>query len=296
VSGKRGQGPADNPWVRQTASEEAPTELQGQELPPSPWTQEVPPPPWAQQPADGAGEGPPAPGPTGPGTGEPTGWGQQISPPSLRRPAPEPQRRIPPVLLPIAGAVALVVVVGIVLAIVLSGGDEPAVQPTPTPTPGPTTPPATSYSPPPNAIQVGGGVSVVPAQGWTLYAAEKQGKQLVVPAPGGDYRAWFWVRQKRNLSAKDYVIRIAEGEITRGRLPRMSTTRNVPCPRDVLVECSAITYSYEVGEGGRLEGYVEAYRRKDGMVTAIDFITRPDFSRKAYADAQVMKKSVIDSM
>lgn len=295
---KRGQGPADNPWVRQSASDAPAESEESDELPPSPWSQEVPPPPWEQQPPE-SGPGPGTGEPTGWGQqppGEPTGWGQQISAPSLRRPPPEPKRRIPPALYPVAGAVALLVAVGIVLAIVLSGGDKPTGNPPPSTSPAPTTPPASSYSPPPNAVQVGGGVSVVPVQGWTIFKAETKGKQLVVPSAGGGFRAWFWVRQKENISAKDYVVRIVEGEITRGKLPRMSTTQTLPCPRDVLTECSAISYSMEVDGGGRLQGYVEAYRRKDGLTTAIDFITRPDFITKAYADAQVMKKSVIDSM
>ena len=41
---------------------------------------------------------------------------------------------------------------------------------------------------------------------------------------------------------------------------------------------------------------MEAYRRKDGVVTALDFRTSPDFATKAETDVAPMKKSVIDSL
>ncbi len=39
------------------------------------------------------------------------------------------------------------------------------------------------------------------------------------------------------------------------------------------MECVAISYT-STSKGVKVQGWVEAYRRKDGVVTAIDFRTR----------------------
>ena len=201
-------------------------------------------------------------------------------------------------VLPIVAAVALLVVVGVVLMIALGGGGEPETTSTPSPTPSSVPPPPTpTYSAPPNAIQVGSGVSVVPAQGWTLLAAQKEGKQLLANGPkGSGLRAYFWVRQKEHPSAADYAVRIVEGEVQQGRYPKMSATKKVACPRPNLVECVAITYTMTGANKNQVLGSVEVFRRDDGVATAIDRQTRPDFAQKADADAEAMKKSVIDSL
>ncbi len=213
----------------------------------------------------------------------------------MRRPEPvKPKPRIPPLLIPIAAGIAVVALVAVAL-VLLTGGDDSAK-----PTPGPstpvlvTTPPPSTYSPPPNAIAVGGGVSVVPVDGWSVLATETEGKQLVTYAPNREPRAFFWVRQKQNVSAQEYTLRIVEGE-TKGEVAQLGNVRNLACPRDVLVECVAITYT-STAKGVKVQGFVEAYRRKDGLVTALDFRTRGDFAQKAGADAATMKKSVIDSL
>jgi hypothetical protein len=289
VTGKRDKGSGSiNPWVDKAGPEEAaaPTEP---ELPPSPWDLEVPPPPspWSDANAPG------------PATQTSSSWGDKVGPPSLRRPPPEKKKpRIPPLLIPIGAGLIVVVLVAVAL-VLLSGGDDTA-DPTPTPSPTPTaSTPTTSYTPPANAIQVGYGVSVVPVQGWSVLEKETRGKELVTYAPDGDPRSFFWVRQKENVTAQAYLLAIVEGE-TEHEIAQLGNTRNLPCPKDVLEECVAMSYTSTTKDKNGLEvkvqGFVEVYRRKDKVVTALDFRTRIDFAQKAEADAELMKKSVIDSL
>ncbi|TCO23302.1 hypothetical protein EV652_109127 [Kribbella steppae] len=291
MTGKRDKGAgAGNPWVNQPGPDNddaaAPQEA---ELPPSPWNQEVAPPPspWTD-----------TPGP-GPATETSSAWGEKVGAPSLRRPPPEKKSpRIPPLLLPIGAGLIVVVLVAVAL-VLLSGGDDTA-EPPPTQSPAPTaSTPVTSYVPPANALQVGFGVSVVPVEGWSLLEKEKQGKELVTYAPNGEARAFFWVRQKQNVTAQAYLLAIVEGE-TENEIAQLGNTRNLPCPKDVLEECVAISYTSTAkdknGQDVKVQGYVEVYRRKDNVATALDFRTRVDFAQKAEADAETMKKSVLDSL
>jgi len=289
VTGKRDKGSkSSNPWVDQAGPEEeaAPTEP---ERPPSPWDLEVlpPPSPWTDANAQG------------PATQTNSAWGDNVGPPSLRRPPPEKKKpRIPPLLIPIGAGLIVVALVAVAL-VLLSGGDDSA-EPTPTPSPTPTaSTPTTSYTPPANAIQVGSGVSVVPVEGWSVLEKETRGKELVTYAPNGDARAFFWVRQKQNVTAQAYLLAIIEGE-TENEIAQLGNTRNLPCPKDVLEECVAMSYTSTTKDKNGLEvkvqGYVEVYRRKDKVVTALDFRTRIDFAQKAGADAESMKKSVVDSL
>ncbi|GAB3820917.1 hypothetical protein [Kribbella italica] len=321
----------DNPWVRKTGPDDdgddgaAPEE----ELPPSPWSLEVPPrpSPWT----DPAGPAAPANGgwgrastdqPTapdrpatpdsgtaaaggwgktdesaaGPGAGSgatetSSSWGDKVGSPSLRRPEPVKKKPpVPPLLLPIAGGLAVVLLVAVAL-VVLTGGDDKAKTPTPTVT----TPPASTYTPPANAIAVDHGVSIVPANGWSLLATETQGKQLVTYAPNREPLAFLWVRQKLNVSANTYLLGIVEGE-TENENTQLGDVRNLPCPKDVLVECVAITYTSTTAKSGKVQGSVEVYRRKDGVVTALDFRSSATYAAKAESEAAPMKQSVIDSL
>jgi len=293
-----------NPWIKPSPDEGAEQAATESQLPPSPWSQEVPPPPTPPWEASGV------PSPVGTPTaadgtrtgGDPVretsaAWGETVSPPSLRRPAPAPKRRkVPPLLLPIGAAIAMVALLAIGFSQLTGRDDDTPDQPpvvVPTPAPSTHTPPST-YTPPTNALAVGYGVSVVPRQGWSVLAKETQGRQLVTYGPNGDPRAFFWVRQREKVSAKEYLLRIVEGE-TAGETTQLGNERNLPCPRDVLVECRAIDY-VSVTKGVKVQGFVETYRRKDGVVTGIDFRTRADSAPRAVADAQVMKKSVIDSL
>jgi hypothetical protein len=296
VTGKRdkGSGPG-NPWVNEPGPDNdaaAPTEP---ELPPSPWDLPVPPPPspWT----DNAGPGP-GPG-SGPATETSSAWGEKVGAPSWRRPPPAKKGpRIPPLLIPICAGLIVVALVAVAL-VLLSGGDDTAEDP---PTQPPSTlvsTPVTSYAPPANAIQVGFGVSVVPVEGWSVLAKETQGKELVTYAPNGEPRSFFWVRQKQNVTAQAYLLAIVEGE-TENEIAQLGNTRNLPCPKDVLEECVAISYTStakdKTGLDVKVQGYVEVYRRKDNVATALDFRTRVDFAQKAEADAETMKKSVLDSL
>jgi hypothetical protein len=290
MNGKKGTG-SDNPWIKPQPEDEPDESGSENQLPPSPWTQEVPQPPspWT---TPGVPSGPSFGG--GPASDTTAAWGDRVSAPSLRRPAPEPKRRkLPPLLIPIAAGVAVVALLAVAL-VLLTGGDDTADPPPTSPTVPVTTPAPSTYSPPPNAIAVGFGVSVVPVDGWKVLAKETQGKQLISYAPNDDPRAFFWVRQKENLTANTYLLRIVEGE-TEGEVAQLGNVRKLACPRDVLVECVAISYT-STAKAGPVKGFVEAYRRKDGVVTAIDFRSRTDFTQKAEPDAETMKKSVIDSL
>jgi hypothetical protein len=269
VNGKRDKGP-DNPWVRKADPDEEKGAAPEPALPPSPWSLDVPP-------------RPAPPGETGS--------------PSLRRPMPVKKGpKVPPLLIPIVAGIAVVALVAVGL-IVLTGGDDTA-GPKPTPSSpvsvSTTAPPASEYTPPANALPVAFGVTVVPVAGWSVLARETQGKQLVTYAPNGEPRAFFWVRQKENVGAKNYMLAIVEGE-TQNEIAQLGNPRNLICPGDVLVECIAITYT-STSKGVKVQGFVEAYRRKDGVTTAIDFRTRVDYAPKAEADAALMKASVVDSI
>jgi hypothetical protein len=196
VNGKRDKGSGvGKPWVNEPGPDDDAAASQAPEPPPSPWNLEVPPPPG--DPGSGTG-----PGAGGPATETSSAWGEKVGPPSLRRPPPEKKKasRIPPLLIPIGAGLIVVVLVAVAL-VLLSGGDETAEDP-PAQSPSPTvSTPVTSYTPPANAIQVGFGVSVVPVEGWSLLEKEKQGKELVTYAPNGEARAFFWVRQKQNVTA-----------------------------------------------------------------------------------------------
>ncbi|TCC05212.1 hypothetical protein [Kribbella soli] len=307
MSGKRDKGTGGNPWVNQTGPDPDETDEPEDQLPPSPWDLEVAPPPspWG----DGGAPGPgPGPGPgsgsgSGPATQTSSAWGDKVGPPSMRRPPAEKTKRfsVPPLLIPIGAGLLVVALVAVVL-VALSGGDkkaDPGQSPSP-PAGTPTAPtaPASSYQPPPNALPVGFGVSLVPVQGWKLVTKETQGKEVATYAPNGEPRAFFWVRQKQNVTANAYLLGIVEGE-TENEVAQLGNVRNLPCPKDVLVECIAIDYTSTAkvnGEDVQVKGSVEVYRRKDNVVTALDFRTRVDFAAKAEADAAIMKKSVIDSL
>ncbi|MFF0268717.1 hypothetical protein [Kribbella sp. NPDC004536] len=298
MSGKRDKGTGGNPWVNQPGPD--PDDEPEEQLPPSPWNLEVQPPPapWGGSAAPGNGPGGPG---SGPATETSSAWGDKVGPPSLRRPPPEKKKgfQLPPLMIPIGAGLLVVAIVAVVL-VALSGGDDKTAQnPPSTPASTPAAP-KTSYQPPPNAIQVGFGVSLVPAPGWTLYTKEKAGKQVAIYPPNttADARAFFWVRQKRDVTANAYLLGIVEGE-TEEEITQLGAVRNLPCPKDVLVECVAIDYTSTFTKNGveaKVKGSIEAYRRKDGVVTALDFRTNADFAPKAEADAATMKKSVIDSM
>ncbi len=293
MTGKRDKGAGGgNPWVNEPGPDNGDAAAPKEPEPPvSPWDLEVAPPPspWTDTAESGAG----------PATETSSAWGEKVGPPSLRRPPPEKKSpRIPPLLLPIGAGLIVVVLVAVAL-VLLSGGDGTAEQP-PAQSPAPTvSTPVTSYAPPANAIPVGFGVSVVPVGGWSLLEKETQGKELVTYAPNGEPRAFFWVRQKQNVTAQAYLLAIVEGE-TENEIAQLGNTRNLPCPKDVLEECVAISYTSTAkdknGLDVKVQGYVEVYRRKDNVATALDFRTRVDFAQKAEADAETMKKSVLDSL
>lgn len=228
------------------------------------------------------------------GTGVPgDSWGDRISPPSLRRPEPVKKGfKLPSVVLPIVAGLLVVVLVAVAL-VLLTGGDEKKADPGPVQSPTPK--PSASYTPPANAIPVEFGVSIVPAPGWSVVTKETRGKQLAVYAPNGEPRAFLWVRQKQNVTANAFAIGIVEGE-TEQKIAQLGNVRNLPCPKDVLVECVALSYTITPGQGTSVKGEVEAYRRKDGLVTALDYQTRSDYAPTSDAAVAPMKQSVIDSL
>ena len=305
MSGRRTPpGPGEsNPWVRRLPGDlpDDQTEVETEPVV-SPWNYPVDPPPGKE-----SGPDPSAGGPSGP-----------PERPSLRREQPEPKRRgggvLRKVVLPVVAAVVVVAVIGLVLMNVL-GDDGPSADPSPSGTPtgssgspsagqstpastGPSTPGSSStYVPPANAIPVAFGVSVVPAAGWTLFTPETEGKELV-PTGANSRSTWFWVRQSQRFTAEEYAIRIFEGETTGGSQIKAGQTLKFDCPRDVLTDCVTIGYTMLLPKdrsGLSMRCEVQTFRRNDGVVTAMDFCARPDFYDKAYADAKIMLKSVIDS-
>jgi hypothetical protein len=302
MNGRRSDlGPGEpNPWVRGTAGAE-PEEVEPEpELPPSPWNHPVDPPPHVVD-----DQGPAVPFNTG---GPVPPWGPDTEVPSLRREPEEPEPRsggLVKILVPVVAGLAVVALIGVLALKVLGADDEPGTQPTPSASATASSPKTvkqspkpsrSTYSPPPNAIKVAYGVSVVPAKGWRIWTPEKSGKELVSTDPEGNgFRAFFWVRQKKDVGAEDYVIRIFEGETQDATGTKASQTQHLKCPREVLVECVSITYSTVLPSGVSMRGVVQGFRRVDGVVTAMDFQSRPDYYDDAYADARVMLKSVIAS-
>jgi len=318
VNAKRdkGQGPRNNPWIRKTGAEGGETNATPAPAPPSPWSLDAPPPPqspWGANtgttPAGPAPDkGDPAPGTTG---SAPSTWGDAGAAAAgtakggpakggaakgfLRRPEPVKKGfKLPPAAVPIAAGLAVVALVAVALVLLTGGGDK-AADPGPAPTPSTTPTPTATYTPPPNAIQVEFGVSVVPQPGWSVLAKETKGKQLVTYAPNGEPRAFFWVRQKQNVTANAFALGIVEGE-TEKEIAQLGNVRNLQCPKDVLVECVAISYTSTPATGISVKGEVEVYRRKDGLVTALDYRTRSDYAPTADAAVVPMKQSVIDSL
>ena len=197
----------------------------------------------------------------------------------MRRPPPEKKKTgfsVPPLLIPIGAGLLVVALVAVVLVALSGGGKKADPGQSPSPSAGTPTAPTSSYQPPPNALQVGFGVSLVPAQGWAAVTWEKLGKQVAIyppgttPSPTAEGRAFFWVRQKQNVTANAYLLGIVEGE-TENEVAQLGNVRNLPCPKDVLVEC-VISYASTAkmnGEDVKVKGgFVEAYRRKDNIVAA----------------------------
>ncbi|GAA0954712.1 hypothetical protein GCM10009554_60860 [Kribbella koreensis] len=308
MNNKRDKGqPPRNPWVRKTdAEEDEESTTPEPDLPPSPWSLEVParpPSPWDTPDAGTAGSAPstwdaasttpPATGSTGVQGASQTDapWGDKVGPPSLRRP--EPVKRgfkLPPVAIPIAAGLAVVVLVAVAL-VLLTGGDDKGADPAPVPT----VTPSPSYTPPANALPVQFGVSIVPAPGWNVVAKETNGKQVAIYGPDGAPRAFLWVRQKQNVTANAFVVGIVEGE-TKDKIAKLDNVRNLQCPKDVLVECVALSYTITPTPGASIKGDVEVYRRKDGVVTALDYQAGADFVATADPAVKAMKQSVLDSL
>jgi hypothetical protein len=319
VNNKRDKGQSPrNPWVRKTdAEEDEESTTPEPELPPSPWSLEVParpPSPWdtpdagttpadhADPPPGTAGSAPSTWGTAAAGTPPAAGtgvqgatetdapWGDRVGPPSLRRPEPVKKGfKLPPVAIPIAAGLIVVVLVAVAL-VLLTGGDKKA-----DPGPVPTVTPAPSYTPPSNALPVQFGVSIVPAPGWNVVAKETNGKQVAIYGPDGAPRAFLWVRQKQNVTANAFVVGIVEGE-TKDKIAQLGNVRNLQCPKDVLVECVALSYTITPTPGASIKGDVEVYRRKDGVVTALDYQAGADFAATADPAVAAMKQSVLDSL
>lgn len=191
--------------------------------------------------------------------------------------------------LPIAAGLAVVVLVVVALTLLTGGDDKADPGPVQSPTPTP------SYTPPTNALPVQFGVSLVPAPGWTVVAKETNGKQVAIYGPNGAPRSFLWVRQKQNVTANAFAVGIVEGE-TKDQIAQLGNVRNLTCPKDVLVECVALSYTLTPAPGATIRGDVEVYRRKDGVVTALDYQVAPDFAATADPAVAAMKQSVIDSL
>jgi hypothetical protein len=218
----------------------------------------------------------------------------------LRRPPPEKKGpRFPPLLIPIGAGLIVVVLVAVAL-VLLSGGDDKAVGHHCEPDTGADREYAGDVVPAAaNAIAVGFGVSVVPVRAGVCWRRRRRGKELVTYAPNGDPRAFLLgpaegERDRAGVRARHRRGRDGERDRPAGQRPEPAVPegRLGGVRRDQL-------HLHRQGQdrrGRAVQGYVEAYRRKDKVVTALDFRTRVDFAQKAEADAGTMKKSVLDSL
>ena len=301
--------------------------------PAGPYGQQPPvgPPPVAQQGGPGQwapgpqGQGPYGAGPAGPqgpgGPHGPGGMGPFGMPPGYRPPR---RRSNTPRILAIAGgavAVALIIL-GVVLLLTRGSDDEasgptdptaaPTDQPTGAPTdvpsdepsgePSPT--PTSTYMPKPGQVEVGRGVYVTPAKGWKRDNTFKNnGANYVLPRPGGSIEGWFWARQTELYDAKGFAEHLADIESNNLQNVHIAQGRFIPCRRPVLVKCYAINFSAVIPASQTrnkkpiiFRGLIQAFERKDGLVTASDSALRNEVFAKHYPTIQTMIISMWDSM
>jgi hypothetical protein len=278
--------------------------------PAGPYGQQPPvgPPPVAQQ----GGPGKWAPGPQGPG-----GMGPFGLPPGYRPPR---RRSNTPRILAIAGgavAVALIIL-GVMLLLTRGSEDEasgptdptaaPTDQPTGAPTDGPSDEPSptptSTYTPKPGQVEVGRGVYVTPAKGWRRDNTFKNnGANYVLPRSGGSIEGWFWARQTELYDAKGFAEHLADIESNNLQNVHIAQGRFIPCRRPVLVKCYAINFSAVIPASQTrnkkpiiFRGLIQAFERKDGLVTASDSALRNEVFAKHYPTIQTMIVSMWDSM
>ena len=171
-------------------------------------------------------------------------WGEKVGPPSLRRPPPEKKGPADPAAadLPIgAGLIVVVVLVAVALVLLSGGDDKPRI-------PGPVAvadreyaddvvhaagerDPGRASASPSYRCRAGACWRRRPGQaGRHLRAERRAAGVLLGPAEAERDRA------RRTCSA------IVEGE-TENEIAQLGNVRNLPCPKDVLEECVAITYT-----------------------------------------------------
>jgi len=270
-----------------------------QQYGPQPYGPPIGPPP-AVQPAPWNGPGGPPVGPLG-------------MPPGFR-----PQRKgsnLPRILAIAGGAVAVaLIILGAVLMLTHDSGDKVAGGTDQTPsaastgsTDGPATPsptPARTYTPKPGQVEVGRGVYVTPAKGWRRDNTYKNnGANYVLPRPGGSINGWFWARQTELYDAKGFAEHLADIESNNLQNVHMAQGRFIPCRRPVLVKCYAINFSAVVPAAQTrakkpivFRGVIQAFERKDGLVTASDAALRNEVFSTRYPEIQNMIISMWDSM
>jgi hypothetical protein len=234
-------------------------------------------------------------------------------PPGYRPPKKGPNL---PRILAIAGGALAVALIILGAVLLLTRGSETEGQasgdPTPAPTdlpsgdvsdsPSPT--PTSTYTPKPGQVEVGRGVYVTPAKGWKRDNTYKNnGANYVLPRPGGSIQGWFWARQTELYDAKGFAEHLADIESNNLQNVHIAQGRYIPCRRPVLVKCYAINFSAVIPASQTRDkkpiifrGLIQAFQRKDGLVTASDSALRNEVFARYYPEIQGMIVSMWDSM
>lgn len=238
-----------------------------------------------------------------------------------------PKKSNLPRILAIAGGAAavLLIILGAVLLLTHKGDDEaggtpggsetpqasdPTGQPSGDPTGDPSGDPSASptptstYSPKPGQVEVGKGVYVTPAKGWARDNTFKNnGANYVLPRAGGGIDGWFWARQTTLYDAKGFAEHLADIESNNLQNVHIAQGKEIQCRRPVLVKCYAINFSAVVPAAQTknkkaivFRGLIQAFERKDGLVTASDSALRNEVFAKQYPQIQNMIISMWDSM
>ncbi|HEY3006278.1 MAG TPA: hypothetical protein VGJ44_28285 [Kribbellaceae bacterium] len=282
--------------------------------------------PYGQRPAVGP---PPAAQPWGPPAqhggapfqspyGGPAGQGPLGMPLGYR----PPRKSNTPRLVAIAGgALALLLILGGAVLLVTRGDDtdvaagpgpqgtrptdpRPTDLPTDQPTASVSPSPTRTYVPKPGQVEVGHGVYLTPAKGWVRDTTYKNnGANYTLPRPGGSVQGWMWARQTELYDAKGFAEHLADVESNNLQHVTMAHGRYIPCRRPVLVKCYAINFSAVVPASQTkthkpivFRGLIQAFQRKDGLVTASDAALRNEVFKRYYPQIQQMIISMWDSM
>ncbi|TDT32832.1 hypothetical protein [Naumannella halotolerans] len=272
----------------------------GQQPPPGYGQQ--PPPGYGQQPQPGYGQQPQ------PGYGQqPPGAGQQPQPGYPQHSYPQPGGPVPPpvsgkgnspikLLLIVGGAVAVVAVIAVILVNVFGGSgnsgtlvapppDAPTTQPAPPgggggtdPSTAPSEPTEPTEDPQPpsgDAVEVGSGVSVVPASGWAVVSEETDS----VVISDGESMYLVTVANAQGTPASDlvegFVQGVAEGQGTDVQYSDVTEHSDIDPDLDVAHMGAGMTVASGAGSGNWVLDSVVSVKTSDD-VAAFTLLLAPE--------------------